>query len=190
MQQAFNRRCALHEPLSSIDYTISKVVYEYVVKNFDRNIQVILDYGAGECPLEPLFKYERYIPADVSQNKKGTIELFIDRSTSTIEHPSSSVDLVLAVYSLEHVLNFWDAFDEVTRVLKSGGEFFCIVPFINREHEVPYDYHRFTSFFWRQPRITKYYDELSVDKVGNFWVTVFSLWYERFWSYDRKWCMS
>jgi SAM-dependent methyltransferase len=55
-----------------------------------------------------------------------------------------SVDLVIAQEVLEHVGDFTELVDEICRVLKPGGAFFCQVPFQIGFHPGPKDYWRFT----------------------------------------------
>lgn len=62
----------------------------------------------------------------------------------TLPFQDSSVDLAIAQEVLEHVENYNDLVDEVYRVLKPGGRFYCQVPFQIGFHPGPCDYWRFT----------------------------------------------
>jgi SAM-dependent methyltransferase len=57
---------------------------------------------------------------------------------------SNSVDLVIAQEVLEHVADFLNLVNEIHRVLKPGGVFFCQVPFQIGFHPGPSDYWRFS----------------------------------------------
>src|SRR5690606_16606618 len=46
----------------------------------------------------------------------------------------------------EHVFNLPPILDELYRVLKPGGHMLLTVPFVSDEHEIPYDFARYTSF--------------------------------------------
>jgi SAM-dependent methyltransferase len=55
-------------------------------------------------------------------------------------------DAVLCTQVLEHVPNPGDCLLELLRVLKPGGRLFLTVPMAHPEHQVPYDYYRYTSY--------------------------------------------
>lgn len=56
-----------------------------------------------------------------------------------------SVDLIVAQEVLEHVPKFWLFVDEIRRVLKPNGRFFCQVPFQIGFHPGPVDLWRFSK---------------------------------------------
>jgi SAM-dependent methyltransferase len=61
---------------------------------------------------------------------------------------SSRFDNILCLNTLEHIKEDTLAISEAFRVLKSGGKFYIIVPFIYRVHGSPFDFHRHTALFW------------------------------------------
>jgi|GEM_PF-697177 len=63
---------------------------------------------------------------------------------SDLPFNDNSVDLVIAQEVLEHVGDFRELVDEICRILKPGGAFFCQVPFQIGFHPGPKDYWRFT----------------------------------------------
>jgi SAM-dependent methyltransferase len=64
----------------------------------------------------------------------------------SIPLPDNSCDFVIATEFLEHYFDTIHILQEIKRVLKSGGQLFFTVPCIWPMHEVPYDYHRFTTY--------------------------------------------
>ena len=46
----------------------------------------------------------------------------------------------------EHVFNIDEVLAEIKRVLKPGGKMLISIPFAWNEHEVPYDFARYTSY--------------------------------------------
>lgn len=58
---------------------------------------------------------------------------------------SGTVDAVIIVAVLEHVLEPWVVSEEIYRVLKPGGAVFAETPFLQHVHEGPYDFTRFTE---------------------------------------------
>jgi SAM-dependent methyltransferase len=55
-------------------------------------------------------------------------------------------DGILCTQVLEHAIDSDGLILECNRVLKSNGKLIVSVPFVQREHEQPYDFRRFTSF--------------------------------------------
>jgi SAM-dependent methyltransferase len=61
---------------------------------------------------------------------------------------SASYDNVISLNTLEHVADDRLVVEEVLRVLRPGGEFHLLVPFIYRVHQVSGDFHRHTAYWW------------------------------------------
>lgn len=61
---------------------------------------------------------------------------------------SNSYDTVISFNTFEHIQKDVDALAEFLRVLKPGGEFHIVVPFLYRVHGAPSDYHRHTHHEW------------------------------------------
>lgn len=65
-------------------------------------------------------------------------------SVEAIPFPDARFSLVLSQETLEHVRDPFRAVNEVYRVLKAGGTFYCQVPFIIGYHPGPTDFWRFS----------------------------------------------
>ncbi|HUR80227.1 MAG TPA: class I SAM-dependent methyltransferase [Thermoanaerobaculia bacterium] len=57
----------------------------------------------------------------------------------------ASVDAVVIIAVLEHVLDPWRVVGEIHRVLKPGGALYAETPFLQHVHEAAYDFTRFTE---------------------------------------------
>jgi len=55
-------------------------------------------------------------------------------------------DLVILTQVLEHISDPKSVLGELHRVLKPLGELWLIAPLLYEEHEVPYDYYRYTQY--------------------------------------------
>ena len=71
-------------------------------------------------------------------------EVFYDGKK--IPFNDNTFDSVLASEVFEHIFNPDEALLELNRVLKKGGNILITVPFVWFEHEIPYDFARYTSF--------------------------------------------
>lgn len=101
----------------------------------------VLDIGGGSSP------YARYL-------KKGSqlINLDIERSATTsviadahaLPFATGSLDAAICTNVLEHLRAPQVCIDEITRALRTGGEFIVIVPFMFKVHPNPEDHWRFT----------------------------------------------
>jgi SAM-dependent methyltransferase len=107
---------------------------------------VVLDAGAGDCPYRPLFEHVRYEAADSCRVEKeyGPISYACD--LTNIPVLSNRYDLVLLTQVLEHVPEPRTILAELHRVLKPGGELWLTLPLFFAEHEIPYDFYRYTQY--------------------------------------------
>lgn len=106
----------------------------------------ILDAGAGDCQYKHLFRGMDYESADFCQVDKayGAITHVCD--LAAIPVPNDSYHLVLCTQVLEHVSNPKEIVAEFFRVLKPDGFLFASAPLFYEEHEIPYDFFRYTRF--------------------------------------------
>ena len=108
----------------------------------------IIDIGAGECKYKFLFPENSYVAFDFAQSgsQYDFSKLNLIADAQAIPFLDSTFDYAINFAVLEHVSDPFLAVTEMSRVLKTGGECFCIVPLVRPEHMIPYDYFRFTQF--------------------------------------------
>lgn len=109
----------------------------------------ILDFGCGSKPYQSLFvNAESYIGVDIEvsghDHENSQIDFYYDGKV--LPFPDNSFDAVVSFEVFEHVFNIEEVLKEVRRVLRPGGIFLLSVPFAWDEHEIPYDFARYTSF--------------------------------------------
>jgi SAM-dependent methyltransferase len=108
---------------------------------------MVLDFGAGSQPYRSLLKNcSSYVSLeyDTPQNRERKVaDIFYNGHTIPAE--SSSYDGILSTQTLEHVPNPDVIVAEWARVLKVGGMLLITMPFMWPEHEMPYDYQRYSS---------------------------------------------
>lgn len=121
------------------------------VKKFAREIGTgknILDVGCGLKPYQKLFQGNDYTGIDVrgGGHKDATKNVTHYFDGTHIPFSDKSFDIVISTQVFEHAQNLSELTDEIRRVLKDEGVLFITMPFVWPEHEIPYDFRRFTSF--------------------------------------------
>ncbi len=109
----------------------------------------ILDFGCGSKPYESLFvNAKSYVGVDLQSTGHNHVDSKIDHyyNGSTLPFPNESFDVVVSFEVFEHVFNIKEVLGEIHRVLKPNGKMLLSVPFAWDEHEVPYDFARYTSY--------------------------------------------
>lgn len=131
-------------------YRLRKFVAKAAAEGAGQEFRV-LDAGAGKAPYRALFKHVTYETADFAQlpNKKYTpLDHVCD--LTAIPVPDATYDLVLCTQVMEHLPEPLAVLREFHRILKPGGKAFLSAPLFYAEHEVPYDFHRYTQFAWKR----------------------------------------
>ena len=107
---------------------------------------VTLDFGCGSKPFVHFFTCINYIGVDIeiSGHDHTSSEVDVYYDGKVLPFSDEFFDSIFSCEVLEHVPNFTEIIPELSRVIKSGGSAVITVPFIWPEHELPYDYYRFT----------------------------------------------
>jgi SAM-dependent methyltransferase len=108
----------------------------------------LLDFGCGSKPYINLFQVSEYIGTDIAvsghDHHNEHIDVYYDGKTLPFDE--NTFDSILCSEVFEHLFNLEDILKELYRVLKPGGYMLVTVPFVWDEHEVPYDFGRYSSF--------------------------------------------
>jgi len=107
----------------------------------------VLDFGCGRKPYRSIFtNVSEYIGVDFENeghpHENEDIDVFYDGKSLPFE--SEQFDVVFSSEVFEHVENLDEMIKELHRVLKPGGKLLVTVPFVYMEHEMPYDFRRFS----------------------------------------------
>lgn len=131
-------------------YFIRKNLFKNVVKYSSELTGKILDFGCGCKPYQDWFKRSdtEYVGCDIElsghPHQQETIDYFYDGKT--LPFPDQSFDAIFSSEVFEHIFNIEEIVKELHRVLIPGGKMLITVPFVWNEHEIPYDFARYTSF--------------------------------------------
>jgi SAM-dependent methyltransferase len=106
----------------------------------------VLDAGAGECPYKDYFSHTRYDSTDLCRVEKVYGKLSFISDISKLPIHSDSYDLVFCSQTLEHMTDPLTVIKEISRVIKPGGQLWLTAPLYYTEHEIPFDYYRYTKY--------------------------------------------
>lgn len=106
----------------------------------------VLDAGSGEGFYRPLFRNANYYSTDFIQVDKPYGEVNFVSKLENIPIKSNIFDVVLLTQVLEHIPNPSIVLNEIYRVLKPEGHVWLSAPLFFPEHEVPYDFYRYTQY--------------------------------------------
>lgn len=110
---------------------------------------LVLDAGAGDAPYRHLFAPYRYQSTDFLRVNKHYSDVSYVCDLHHVPVQADRYDLVLLTQVLEHVPEPKLVLKEIYRVLKPGGKLWLSAPLYFPEHEVPFDFYRYTQFGFR-----------------------------------------
>jgi SAM-dependent methyltransferase len=107
----------------------------------------MLDFGCGHKPYKSIFAHvDEYIGVDFENeghgHEKEDIDVYYDGYS--LPFPDGYFDCALCTEVLEHVPDIDSSLALLRRVLRSNAPIIVTVPFVWPEHEMPFDFRRFT----------------------------------------------
>jgi len=130
-------------------YIIRKGLHESIKKIAPTITGSVLDFGCGSKPYESLFtNSQSYIGVDIEasghNHTNSKVDFFYNGKKLPFE--DGEFDAVISFEVFEHVFNLEEVLLEINRVLKPDGQLLLSIPFAWDEHEIPFDFARYTSF--------------------------------------------
>ena len=106
----------------------------------------LIDLGCGDMPFRKLIepRVTAYDSLDYFPRSKSITYVADIQAMSTIE--DNTYDTAICLEVLEHVPDPFRAGREIHRIVRPGGILILSVPHLNRLHEEPHDYYRFTHY--------------------------------------------
>jgi len=101
-----------------------------------------LDYGSGASPYRSLFTSGRYARADIAGDDLD----YVIVPDMPLPAPDESFDGILSTQVLEHVPRPAAYLADCRRLLRPGGTLLLTTHGSWKEHGVPYDYRRWTTY--------------------------------------------
>lgn len=106
---------------------------------------VVLDAGAGKSPYRALFHRQHYLSTDfLSVPGKDYRPPDVVADVADVPFVDGCFDAIILNQVLEHVPDPSKVISEAARLLHDGGKLFYSAPLFYEEHELPYDFFRYT----------------------------------------------
>lgn len=168
----------LHSPLFDYNqWKLNKFISKEA-KSITPN-QSILDVGAGELQYKKFFNHCTYVSCDLCVGDAAWDYSQIDIKASAYEIPvdNNSFHNIMCIQVLEHLDNPDKAFMEFNRILKPDGKLIISAPLGFEEHQIPYDFFRFTKFGLKKIGERHNFKLLSISPSGGIFINLeYILW--------------
>jgi SAM-dependent methyltransferase len=155
-------------------YFIRKGILKAMRKHAPVLNGTMLDFGCGSKPYKSLIQVDQYIGLDFDNpghdHSNENIDVYYDGKKIPFE--GDHFDSILCTEVIEHLFDLDDTLGEMHRVLKKGGKMLVTCPIVWTEHELPYDYARYTRFALEDLFAKKGFKIVHFEKQGNFIETV------------------
>lgn len=165
-------------------------VGRWYVTRFVKNVAIslaentlILDAGAGESVYKKFFSHCTYKAIDLAVGESRWNYSNLDYIGPLHKMPieDNQFDAVLCTQVLEHLEWPRESVKEMYRVLKPGGKIYMTVPMSQNEHQVPYDFFRYTSYGIKSIFMHAGFQNVVVNPLGGMWVR---------WAYELPRCLT
>ena len=107
---------------------------------------LVLDAGAGEAPYKALVSHAMYESADFEKVDKVYAKSTYVCDLSDIPVGDGRYDFIFFNQVMEHLPEPALVLKELFRILKPGGKLIYSAPLFYEEHEVPFDFFRYTQY--------------------------------------------
>ncbi|KPL85984.1 class I SAM-dependent methyltransferase [Herpetosiphon geysericola] len=131
----------------------SRVYLEQFVQQAAQRMQPgqrMLDAGAGDAAYQRFFQHVTYESADFCQVDKAYATMTYVCDLAAVPVEDQRYDLILLTQVLEHLPEPQLVLKEMLRLLKPNGTLWLSAPLFYEEHEVPFDFYRYTQFGFQQ----------------------------------------
>lgn len=151
------------------------LLHHYYIKNIEKNIKYfhgdVLDIGCGKKPYKEYFlgNTSKYIGLEYAKTLHGFDEVDVVGNSLTLPFKDNSFDNAVSFQVLEHVPEPKIFLDEAYRIVKPSGYLLLATPFMWGEHEVPYDYYRFTRYGLCYLAEKTGFEVISIEPDTKFW---------------------
>jgi SAM-dependent methyltransferase len=138
----------------------------------------MLDFGCGAKPYKPFFDVDLYIGVDIKKSDNAYSDDRVDvlYDGKSIPFKDESFDSILATEVIEHIFDIDDVLADLVRVLKKSSYMLISCPFVWEEHEIPYDFARYTSYGVIYLLEKHGLKVIKQEKTTNYVETIMQMW--------------
>lgn len=111
---------------------------------------IVLDAGSGEGFYKTLFTNTRYESTDFCRVDKTYGDVTFVCNLEHIPVKPEQYDAVILTQVIEHLPRPTIVLEEINRILKPEGKLWLSSPLFFPEHEIPYDFYRYTRYGLRR----------------------------------------
>ncbi len=140
--------------------------------------QSILDIGGHKINKRGQFDIDQYDQSIVYLNLTTDKSPDIQADAKIMPFAKDTFDVVICGELLEHVPDPRLVLRDIYRVLKPAGKLLLTVPFLYPIHADPYDYGRYTDYFWMENLQEIGYVDITIEKQGRLWSVVADFLYQ------------
>lgn len=155
-------------------YIIRKELYNAINNNKDYICGIYMDFGCGSKPYKKIFNVDKCFGIDIESSGHNNLIEDIDvyYNGKDIPFQDEYFDSIFTSEVFEHVFNI----DEINRGLKINGNLMITVPFVWNEHEIPYDFARYTSYGIKYLLNKHGFEVVESSKTTTFIETIIQMW--------------
>lgn len=141
----------------------------------------VLDVGCGNKPYKSFFNNCEYIGLDTHNSGHNHVNTDADFFYNGDYFPfdDNSFDCLVCFQVMEHVDNVDLFLAEIKRVLKPDGLLLASAPFMWPEHEMPYDFKRWTSIGFLSCFNEKNFEKVNYLKSGSMLLVIVSFIFDK-----------
>lgn len=129
---------------------------------------LVLDLGGNKISKRGQFDIESYDVRVVYANLSTAKEPDIQASAAHVPFVNACFDAVICAELLEHVPDPRPVIREAFRLLRESGKLLITVPFLCRIHADPYDFGRYTDYYWQTTLQRTGFRDITIEQQGGF----------------------
>lgn len=165
-------------------FIIRKGIYRGIEKKANIVSGRVLDFGCGSKPYKSLFNYDQYIWIDIEISWHKHDASGIGQNTSDVDvyydwrkipFEDNSFDAIFSSETFEHIFNLPEILLELNRVLIKDWVMLITIPFVWEEHEIPFDFWRYSRYGIEDVLAKAWFTVTSIDATTNYVETIFQL---------------
>ena len=130
---------------------------------------LVLDLGGNRTGKRGLFDVEKYDLKVVYANLSISKRPHLQAEAAWLPLRGEGFDAVICSELLEHVPDPIAVVKETHRVLRVGGILLVCVPFLTRIHGDPFDFGRYTDYYWSETLKEAGFIDITIEHQGRFW---------------------